>query len=262
MAAVIGVFFSAGALLFVPVLIILASCIKQIEQYERGVRFSFGKFSGIMNPGWRFVFPIIQTYRKVDMRIKTGDVPDQEIITKDNIPVNIKAVIYYRVIDAGKSIIEVESFTYAVIQLAQVIMRNVIGQVELDQLLGHLETISQKIQTMVDERTEAWGVDVQSVELKDISLPDNMKRTIAKQAEAEREKRAVIINAEGEKIAAENLAAAAQMLGSTPGALHLRTLTAINDISSDDTNTVVFCIPLEVLRALEGLNKFLEKKSE
>lgn len=262
MAELLGILISLGTIFFIPAIIVLASFIKQIDQYERGVRFAFGKYSGIMEPGWRLVIPVLQSYRKVDMRIRVSDVPDQEIMTRDNIPVNINAVIYYRVADAAKAIIEVESYNYAVVQLAQVTMRNIIGEVELDALLTNRETLSQRIRELVDKRTETWGVDVQSVELKDISLPDNMKRTIAKQAEAEREKRAVIINAEGEKIAAENISAAAKMLSQTPGALHLRTLNSINDISSDQSNTVVFCIPLEVLRALEGVSQYLQDKSK
>ena len=233
--------------------------IRQVEQYERGVVFSFGKFAGTWGPGWHFLIPIIQRIKKVDMRVKVSDVPDQEIMTRDNIPVKINAVIYYKIVDSAKAIIEVEHYNYAVLQLAQVIMRNVVGEVELDDVLQKRDELSHKIQKMVDTRTEVWGIDVQSVELKDISIPDNMKRTMAKQAEAEREKRAVIINSEGEKLAAQNIADAAKTLGNAPGALHLRTLTSINDISSDQSNTIVFAIPLEVLRALEGVANFTKK---
>jgi len=228
--------------------IILAS-IRQINQYQRGVKFTMGKYTGIMAPGWRLVIPVFQTARKVDMRIKAVDVPDQEAITKDNISVRVNAVIYYKVRDANQVIIEVENFGYATSQLAQTTMRNVVGEVNLDELLSSREAIAEKIREIVDKATDAWGIEVHSVELKDVTLPEEMKRVIGKQAEAEREKRSVIIKAEGEVIAAENLAKAANTLATSDGALHLRTLSTINDVSSDQSNTVIFAIPLEILRA-------------
>lgn len=234
---------------------IILSSIRQINQYERGVKFQLGKYLSTKEPGWRLILPVIQSMVKVDVRVKAVDVPDQEAITKDNVSVNINAVIYYKVSDAAKAIIEVENFSYAVSQLAQTTMRNVSGEVSLDELLANREQISQRILQIVDEASEPWGIKVSNVELKDIVLPENMKRTIAKQAEAERERRAVIINAEGEVIAAENLSKAAHILSATPGALHLRTLHSINDISSDQSNTVVFVTPIEVLKALEGFSK-------
>lgn len=241
--------------LIIILLIILAVSIKQVNQYQRGVKFSFGKFTGIMDPGWRLVLPIIQSYQKVDMRIKAVDVPDQEAITKDNISVRVNAVIYYKVQDAEKAIIEVEDYYYAVSQLAQTTMRNVVGEVNLDELLSNRDQIAEKIRSIVDKATDPWGLLVNSVELKDVTLPEEMKRVIGRQAEAEREKRSVIIKAEGEVIAAENLAKAAQTLATSGGALHLRTLNTLNDLSSDQSNTVVFAIPLEVLRAFERLGK-------
>lgn len=238
----------------VAVFIVLIS-IKQINQYERGVKFTIGKYVGIMEPGWRLVVPIFQSYQKVDMRIKAVDVPDQEAITKDNISVKVNAVIYYKVQDANRAIIEVENFFYAVSQLAQTTMRNVVGEVNLDELLSNRDTIAEKIRGIVDAATDAWGIKVNSVELKDVNLPEEMKRVIGKQAEAEREKRSVIIKAEGEVIAAENLAKAANTLAASNGALHLRTLSTINDVSSDQSNTIVFALPIEVLRAIEGINR-------
>lgn len=232
----------------IVVAIILAS-IRQINQYQRGVKFTMGKYTGIMAPGWRLVIPVFQTARKVDMRIKAVDVPDQEAITKDNISVRVNAVIYYKVRDANQVIIEVENFGYATSQLAQTTMRNVVGEVNLDELLSSREAIAEKIREIVDKATDAWGIEVHSVELKDVTLPEEMKRVIGKQAEAEREKRSVIIKAEGEVIAAENLAKAANTLATSDGALHLRTLSTINDVSSDQSNTIVFAIPLEILRA-------------
>ncbi len=237
------------------VLILVLSSLRQINQYQRGVLFTMGRFAKIMEPGWRLVIPVFQGYQKVDMRIKAVDVPDQKAITKDNVSVIVNAVLYYKVFDAAKAVIEVENFYYAISQYAQTTMRNIVGEVTLDELLANREKIAERIREIVDIETDAWGLKVSNVELKDISLPANMERTIAKQAEAEREKRAVIINSEGEVAAAENMAKAAQTLSATPGALHLRTLQSINDISSDQSNTVIFAVPVEVLRALEGLSK-------
>lgn len=238
----------------IVIFVILVS-IKQVNQYERGVKFGLGKFIGIMEPGWRLVIPVFQSYQKIDMRIKAVDVPDQEAITKDNISVKVNAVIYYKVSHAEKAIIEVENFYYAVSQLAQTTMRNVVGEVNLDELLSGREAIAEKIRLIVDKASDVWGIQVDSVELKDVTLPEEMKRVIGKQAEAEREKRSVIIKAEGEVIAAENLAKAANTLSGSDGALHLRTLSTINDVSSDQSNTIVFALPLEILRAFERMGK-------
>lgn len=237
------------------VIFILVLILRQVNQYERGVFFTIGKYTGIKEPGWRIVIPIFQSMRKVDMRTKAVDVPEQKAITKDNIAVGVNAVIYYKVSDAAKAILEVEDFIYAMSQLAQTTMRNAVGEVELDELLSSRDKISERIRNVVDEASDPWGIKVSNVELKDISLPQDMERTIAKQAEAEREKRAVIIRAEGEVVAAENMAKAAKTLADAEGALHLRTLQSINDISSDQSNTIVFAVPLEVLRALEKLGK-------
>lgn len=240
--------------LAIAVGIVLVS-IRQINQYERGVKFTIGKYTGTMEPGWRLVVPIFQSYQKVDMRVRAVDVPDQEAITKDNISVTVNAVIYYKISHAEKAIIEVENFFYAVSQLAQTTMRNVVGEVDLDELLSNRDAIAERIRSIVDKATDVWGVKVESVELKDVTLPEDMKRVIGKQAEAERERRAVIIKAEGEVIAAENISKAAGILGQHEGSLHLRTLHSINDISSDQSNTVIFAIPLEVLRAFERMGK-------
>ena len=235
------------------VIVILVS-IKQVNQYERGVKFTLGKFSGIMNPGWNLVLPIFQSFSKVDIRTKAVDVPEQDAITGDNVSVRINAVIYYKVFDAGKAILEVENFRYAVSQLAQTTMRNAVGSVSLDELLSSREKIATSICKIIDEATDPWGIKVENVELKEITLPEEMKRVIAKVAEAEREKAAVITKAQGEAEAANNLAQAAAVMGSTPGALHLRTLATLNDLSSDQSNTIIFAIPIEVLKAFEGLD--------
>ena len=243
--------------MFVLVLVVIAvflilSFTKQINQYERGVVFSFGKFSKIAQPGWFVLIPVIQTMKKVDIRTKTLDVPNQEAITKDNIPVMINAVIYFRVRDAGKAVIEVEDFMYATSQLAQTTMRNCVGEYTLDELLQERHEVAKKILTIVDTASDEWGIDVQSVELKDISLPESLKRTIAKVAEAQREKKAVIIASEGEVLAAKNMSEAAATLAQAPGALHLRTLQTISDLSSDQSNTTVWMVPIESLKAIEG----------
>jgi regulator of protease activity HflC (stomatin/prohibitin superfamily) len=241
-------------LLIIVVLYILAG-LKVVSEYQRGVKFTFGKFAGIMKPGLRVVVPVFQTWQRVDIRVKAVDVPDQDCMTKDNISVNVNAVIYYKVADASKAVIQVESFNYAISQLAQTTMRNIVGEVELDELLSQRDSVSDKIQLIVDKASDPWGIKVDAVELKDVVLPQDMKRVIGKQAEAEREKRAVIIKAEGEVIAATNMSKAAAMLAKSDGALHLRTLQSINDLSSDQSNTVIFAIPLEVLRAFDGFGK-------
>ena len=237
----------------VGAIIVLVILIRQIDQYERGILFTFGKYSRTLNPGWRIVIPVFQSLTKVDIRVKAVDVPDQEAMTKDNVSVRINAVIYYKVKDAAKAVIEVENFRNATAQLAQTTMRNVVGEVPLDALLGKRDEISKKIKSIVDEATDPWGIDVINVELKDIGLNDEMKRVMGKEAEAEREKRAVIIKAEGEIIAADNISKAATMLSKADGALHLRTLQSINDLSSDQSNTTVWMLPVEALRALEKI---------
>ncbi|EKD33280.1 MAG: hypothetical protein ACD_76C00054G0006 [uncultured bacterium] len=234
------------------VIFVLLIGLKQVNQYERGVKFTMGKFTGMVNPGWRIVIPVFQSMRKVDLRLKAVDVPPQDAITKDNVSVKVNAVIYYKIIDASKSVLEVENVSYAVLQLAMTTMRNIVGEVTLDELLSQRSVLSEKIEKQVDEATKSWGVEVSTAELKDINLPPEMIRTIAKQAEAERERRAVIINSEGEVVAAQNLSKAADLLANSPGALHLRTLNSINDISSDSSNTVVFTVPLEILKAFTG----------
>lgn len=235
--------------------IVVLACLKQVNQYERGVVFTMGRYSYVMNPGWRLLIPVFQSFHKVDIRVKAVDVPDQKAITRDNVPVMVNAVIYYKVSAAEKAVIEVENFQYAISQYAQTTMRNIVGEVTLDELLSQRDKIAERIRDIVDKETDDWGLKVNNVELKDVSVPESMERTMAKQAEAEREKRAVIINSEGELAASSNIAQAAKTLAETPGALHLRTLQSINDISSDQSNTVIFMTPLEVLKAFDGFAK-------
>lgn len=248
-----------GLLLFILIglaVFVVITGLRIVNQYERGVVLTFGRYTSTREPGLTWIFwPFnIQRMLKVDLRVKAVDVPDQKAITKDNISVNVNAVVYYKVKDANKAILEVEDFFHAMSQLAQTTMRDVVGEVELDELLAARDKISERIRQIVDEVSDPWGIKVDGVSLKDVALPADMERTIAKQAEAEREKRAVIIKAEGEVAAAENMRAAAEMLSSTTGALHLRTLQSLNDLSSDQSNTVIFALPIEVLRAFEKFN--------
>jgi len=233
---------------------ILGSFIKVIKQYERGILFAFGKFVEIRNPGLNLIIPFYNRLDIIDMRITTVDIPKQEVMTKDNVPVRINAVIYFRVKDPKKAILNVENYMYAVSKYGQTALRNVTGDATLDELLSERKQIAEKLRRIVDVATDPWGIDVTALELQDIELPESLKRTMAKQAEAEREKRAVIINAEGEVMASENLVKAAEILYNVKGALHLRTLHALNDISSDDSNKVVFAVPVEMLRAYEEVD--------
>lgn len=243
-----------GTIIVFIVLYIFAG-LKVVNEYERGVRFFLGKYTGLMNPGLNVVLPVLMSWQKVDMRVKAVDVPDQDAITKDNVSLKVNAVLYYKISDAAAAILKVEHYNYAVSQLAQTTMRDVVGEVSLDQLLTQRDSVSAKIRLIVDKASDPWGIKVESVELKHVELPENLKRVIGKEAEAEREKRAVIIKAEGEVISSTNMAKAATMLASAPGALHLRTLQSINDLSSDQSNTIIFAVPLEILRAFEGRKK-------
>ena len=242
------------------VLFILIANVKQVNQFQAGVLFTLGKFTRVLKPGWHIVVPVFQNMQIVDLRIKAHEVEGQETMTKDNVSVHVNAVIYYKVNDAAKSVIEVEQIDWAVSQLAQTTMRNVIGEVTLDEVLAHRDKLSKRIEEIVDHTTEKWGVAIETVELKDIVLPKNLKRTMAKVAEAERERAANILKAEGEVIAARSLAKAAELIAEKPGALHLRTLNSINDISSDQSNTVVFAVPFEILRAIEGFGNYMKEK--
>jgi len=241
---------------------IILSFLREVKQYERGVVLTMGQYTGLRNPGWSIIVPIFQSMQKVDLRVKAVDVPDQKVITRDNVSASINAVIYYKVSDAARAVLEVEDFRYAVSQLAQTTMRNIVGGAELDEVLSQREELSNKIRAIIDSETDKWGIKVDNVELKDFFLPEDMERTIAKQAEAERERRAVIISAEGEVIASDNIAKAARTLAESPGALHLRTLQTLNDLSSDQSNTVIFAMPIEVLRAVEGISTYMGNKKE
>ncbi|MFT4309689.1 MAG: slipin family protein [Candidatus Woesearchaeota archaeon] len=239
----------------IALIIILALGLKVVQQYERGVRFTLGRYSGLMEPGLRFIIPIFQSWNRIDIRVIAVDVPDQDCITKDNISVKADAVLYYKVSSAKDAIIEVQDYHFAVSQLSQTTMRDVIGAVTLDELLAERDAISNKIRHIVDKATDPWGIKIESVDLKHIELPTQMVRVMARAAEADREKKAVIIRAEGELEAAKNMAHAANILGKEGGALHLRTLQTLSELSSDKSNTVVFAVPLEVLNGFASMIK-------
>lgn len=238
---------ATAIILIIVVIIVLfiLSGIKQVMEYERGLKFTLGRFSSLMGPGLNVVVPLFQSYEKVDIRVKTVDVPKQDCITKDNVTVNVDAVSYYYVFDVKKAILDVEDFYYAISQLSQTTMRDVVGEVTLDELLANRDEISNKIKTIIDKASDDWGLKVDKVELKHIELPANMQRMMAREAEAERERRGVIIKSEGEIIASLNLAKAAVTLAKSPGAMQLRTLQTISDISSDPSQKFIF-FPMEL----------------
>ena len=220
--------------------IFIMAGIKQVMQYEQGIKFTLGKFSGDVSPGLNIVVPIFQSYQKVDTRVKTVDIPKQDCITRDNVSVNVDAVTYYKVFDVKKAILDVEDFYYAISQLSQTTMRDVVGEVSLDELLTKRDQISDKIQTIIDRASDEWGLKVERVELKHIELPNDMKRIMAREAEAEREKRGTIIKSQGEIEAAKNLSYAAKLMAQAPGAMQLRTLQTINDIAPEASQKLIF----------------------
>jgi len=234
--------------------------LRVINQYERGVMLTFGKYTGTYNPGLRWILIGIQRMIKVDLRITTVDIPRQEAITKDNVPVGINAVVYFRVVKAEDAVLKVENYSYATSQYALAALRDIVGGVELDTLLTERDRIAEEIKKVVDVETDPWGIDVTAIKMQDIELPAGMKRAMAAQAETEREKRAIIIKAEGEVKAAENLQKAAEILGTVPGGLSLRTLGTIEKIQPDPSKTVIFALPVEILEGLKSLAAGRKKK--
>lgn len=241
-----------GTIVFI--VIILLSGIKIIDQYERGVILTLGSFTGVLNPGLRIVIPLIQRLIRVDLRITTSDIPQQEVITKDNVPVGINAVVYFQVEKPEDAVLKIQDFAYAVTQYSQTALRDVIGGVELDTLLTEREQIAEQIKALVDKETAGWGINVTAIKMQDIELPADMKRAMAKQAEAERERRATIIRAQGELSASENLKKAMQNMSSS-GAISLRTLQTIEATTANPANTIVFALPTEIMAGLRRLLK-------
>ncbi|GIW66627.1 MAG: membrane protein [Candidatus Parcubacteria bacterium] len=242
-------------IILVVFVIYFLSGLRIIKQYKRGIVFTLRKFSHVKYPGLTFIWPIFQTLEIVDIRVQTIDIPRQEAITKDNVPVGINAVLYFQVEQPDKAILEVSDYYYAVANYAQAALRDTIGQVDLDTLLSEREKVANTIKSVVDEATNPWGINVTAVKIQDIELPAEMRRAMAQQAEAERAKRAVIIKAEGEKIAAENLSQAASVLAQVSGGLTIRTLQTIEKINPDPSKTVIFLLPTELQGILERFSK-------
>lgn len=238
------------AVLVLAVLIVASAAIKIVQEYERGVIFRLGRLVGAKGPGLFFIIPIVDRMVKVDLRVVTLDVPSQEAITRDNVTVKVNAVVYFRVIDPAASIVNVEDYRRATWQLAQTSLRNVIGQSELDELLAHRERVNTKLQQIIDEQTEPWGIKVSLVEVKDVELPPTMQRAMARQAEAEREKRAKIIHAEGEYQAAQTLQEAAALLATQPAAIQLRYLQTLTEIGVEQNSTIIFPLPIDIISSL------------
>jgi len=251
---------ATGSCLLVPTIFVLIflfmlvlSGIKLLYEYERGVVFTLGKYSSTRNPGLTIIIPVMQSMRKVDMRIKTAEIPRQEVMTKDNIPMLVNAVVYFRVVNPADAIIKIEDYAFAVRQYTQAALRDVIGNAEMDFVLTEREQVAQSIKQIVDAETTHWGVDIESIKIQEVELPAEMKRAMAKQAEAERERRAIIIASQGELSASENLRQAAENLSKSSGALHLRTLQTIRDIAADPSEKIVLFVPSDLGRIIGSL---------
>jgi len=235
------------------VVILLASAIKILKEYERGVIFRFGRVRGVKGPGIFFIIPLVDKMVKVDLRIITMDVPPQDIITQDNVPVKVNAVVYFKVMDPERSVVAIERYIVATSQIAQTTLRSIIGQVDLDDLLSRRDKLNKELQTIIDDQTDPWGVKVSTVEIKDVELPQTIQRAFARQAEAERERRAKIINAEGEFQASERLSEAAEVLSKHPVSVQLRFLQTLKEIAAEQNSTIIFPLPIDLI------NAFLDK---
>ena len=249
-----------GITILVIAIVILASAIKVFKEYERGVIFRLGRVVGAKGPGLFFVIPVMDKVVKVSLRTQTFDVKPQEIITKDNVPVKVNAVTYFRVVDPNKAIVEVENYRLATLQIAQTTLRGVLGQVELDELLTERDKINQKLQQIIDGQTDPWGIKVSIVEVKEVELPDTMKRAMARQAEVERDRRAKIINAQGEYQAAEKLSQAAEIIEKHPAAIQLRYLQTLSEVASENNSTTLFPIPIDLFAPF--VKKMMETKKK
>jgi regulator of protease activity HflC (stomatin/prohibitin superfamily) len=252
-----GILVALGAIV-IFVGIFLSASVKILQEYERGVVFRLGRYVGTRGPGLVLLIPFVERLEKVDLRILTLDIPAQEVITRDNVTVRVNAVAYFRALDPERAVIEVNDYVRATSQIAQTTLRSILGQSELDELLAEREAINDRLQTIIDEQTEPWGVKVSIVEVKDVELPEAMQRAMARQAEAERDKRARIINAEGEYQAAERLHEAAVVIAQEPTALQIRYLQTLNDIAAENSSTILFPIPIDLLDAFRGMARAIE----
>jgi regulator of protease activity HflC (stomatin/prohibitin superfamily) len=250
----VGVAVAAGVLLFY-----IATSFRIVSEYERGVMFFFGRFTNVIQPGLRVVFAPFFRMVKVDLRTIVADVPPQDVITRDNVTASVNAVIYFRVVHPDKAVLQVNDYLYATSQLAQTTLRSVLGSVELDELLAQREKINDKLQEQIDQQTDPWGIKVSSVEVKHVELPQEMQRIMARQAEAERERRAKVIAAEGEHQASRKLADAAQILAEQPGSLQLRYLQTLVEVAASNNSTTLFPVPLEFMDALRKLSDSASK---
>jgi len=247
-----------------PILIvIIVASVRIIQQYETGVVFQLGKYSRTLQPGLNFIIPVIEYSRTIDMRVSTNDIPKQQVITKDNVPVAINGVVYFKVVDAQTAVIKVQNYLYAVSQYAQAALRDVVGGMSFDELLAEREKIGDEIEKVIQKQAEGWGLEVTAIKLQDVEVPEDLKRMMSRQASAEREKRATITKAEGDKLAAFNLAEAAKTMAASPGAMQLRTLQTIDGLGPTPSNTVVLAVPIDILEAVRGFTaKLAEKKQE
>lgn len=249
--------------LIIITIILLAFSIRIIQQYETGVVFQLGRYSRTLNPGLNFIIPILEYARVIDMRISTHDIPEQQVITKDNVPVSINGVVYFKVENAETAVIKVQNYTYAVSQYAQAALRDVVGGMTLDELLAERQKIGDEIEDIIQKEAKAWGLQVTSIKLQDVNMPEDLKKIMSRQASAEREKRATITKAEGDKLAALNLADAAKTMAMSPGAMQLRTLQTIDGLGPSPSNTVVLAVPIDILELAKGINaKIAEKKQD
>ncbi|MCK5332921.1 MAG: slipin family protein [Candidatus Aenigmarchaeota archaeon] len=242
------------------ILIIFFAGIRIINQYDRGVKFTFGKFTGVLQPGFRWIIPVVERVEKIDIRVITVDIPSQEVMTEDNVPIKVNGVVFFKVLNADKAVLEVEEYNYAVSQLAQSALRDMCGKAELDKVLAKREEIGAKIKQVVDEETDPWGIKVTDVKIKDIELPENMKRAMAHQAEAERDRRARIILARAEKQAAQGLLDAGKIIDKSPASLKLRLYQTLSEIASEKNSTIVFPFPEEMLEMFKGASGKKKKK--
>lgn len=255
---------AGGVFWFIIIIIVLLLVfgIRIINQWETGVRFRLGRYKDTLQPGFRIIIPIIDSIRKIDMRIITIDIPRQQVITKDNVPVSINGVVYFKVVDSATAVIKIQDFEYAVSQYAQTALRDVAGGMVLDDVLTERENIGKDIERIVEEASKNWGVEVTEIKLQDIDMPEDLKRIMSRQASSEREKRATIIKSEGDRIAAENLSKAAQIMSKTTGAMQLRTLQTIDGLGPTSSNTVVLAVPVDVLELAQSLNQAIKKKKK
>ena len=252
MAGLLNSLITVG-IVILAALSLASSAVKIVQEYERGVIFRLGRLVGPKGPGLFFIIPFIDRMVKVDLRVVTLDIPAQEAITRDNVTVKVNAVAYFRVVNPADAIVKVEDFRRATFQIAQTSLRSVLGQSDLDDLLSHRDKINQQLQQIIDEQSEPWGIKVSIVEVKDVELPDSMKRAMARQAEAEREKRAKIIHAQGEFEASKQLTAAAEVISHEPAAIQLRYLQTLTEIAAEKNSTIIFPVPLELIKAFGGM---------